>query len=441
MAKLDLSTTIAAHFDTCLHNAGFINLHFKVFKVPIAVWTKDKTLRLIGLYQKRAAKDFISVFAGRPLRPLDLTQPAYSAPSSVFICGSQGSGKSYTLSCMLENFLAASEANTLPRPLTGVVFHYDSFTSDTSGTPCEAAYLSSHQRIKRVYGKIPNVNVEELRFDEADLNTKRMLDMMAAGSVQGGTMPLYLHVVTRILRELRITQQQHHSSFNYLAFKEALEAEDLTAGQRCPLQQRLDTLESFLVNEQVSQVQASSNKKKSAASIKRGTNWAPVAGQLTIVDLSCPCVTAEAACALFNICLSLFLEQPSTIGRVVALDEAHNRDFYQSLKRSLRQPHHLEEDDFIITFPLQKLKLNIYSLFNSDRGQRIILSDPKLLVYDEGEKYPTLSAFVSTFGEPYEPDFPVAEEPIVEWEPEIGGGYDVEVVAGNIERRVEIRLE
>lgn len=71
-----------------------------------------------------------------------------SAPSSVFICGSQGSGKSHTLSCMLENFLAASEANTLPRPLTGVVFHYDSFTSDTSGTPCEAAYLSSHRGIK-----------------------------------------------------------------------------------------------------------------------------------------------------------------------------------------------------------------------------------------------------------------------------------------------------
>jgi len=44
---------------------------------------------------------------------------------------------------------------------------------------------------------------------------------------------------------------------------------------------------------------------------------------MTIVDLSCPCVTAEAACALFNICLSLFLEQASTIGRVVALDEAH----------------------------------------------------------------------------------------------------------------------
>ncbi|PWI64975.1 hypothetical protein PCL_08334 [Purpureocillium lilacinum] len=277
-----------------------------------------------------------------------------SAPSSVFICGSQGSGKSHTLSCMLENCLAVSDANTLPRPLTGVVFHYDCFTSDTSGTPCEAAYLSSHRGIKvrvlcaptnivqirRLYDKVPNVTVEELRFDEADLNTKRMLDMMAAGSVQGGSMPLYLHVVTRILRQLRITQQQHTSKFNYLAFKKALEAEDLTPGQRGPLQQRLDTLESFLVSGQVSKLPVSGKKKQMVVSAKRGTDWAPKvrrspvestvvlaetsqAGQLTVVDLSCPCVTAEAACALFNICLSLFLEQSSTIGRVVALDEAH----------------------------------------------------------------------------------------------------------------------
>jgi len=47
------------------------------------------------------------------------------------------------------------------------------------------------------------------------------------------------------------------------------------------------------------------------------------AGQLTIVDLSCPCVTPEMACSLFSICLSLFLEHDNGIGRVIALDEAH----------------------------------------------------------------------------------------------------------------------
>ena len=41
------------------------------------------------------------------------------------------------------------------------------------------------------------------------------------------------------------------------------------------------------------------------------------------MDLSCPCVTPEMACAMFNMCLDLFLEQDSKIGRIVALDEAH----------------------------------------------------------------------------------------------------------------------
>lgn len=42
-----------------------------------------------------------------------------------------------------------------------------------------------------------------------------------------------------------------------------------------------------------------------------------------VVDLSCPCVTPEMACGLFNMCLSLFIEKDSSIGKVVALDEAH----------------------------------------------------------------------------------------------------------------------
>lgn len=71
-----------------------------------------------------------------------------AAPSSTFICGSQGSGKSHTLSCLLENCLIQSEAGVLPTPLTGLVFHYDSFISDDGGSPCEAAYLATHSHVK-----------------------------------------------------------------------------------------------------------------------------------------------------------------------------------------------------------------------------------------------------------------------------------------------------
>jgi hypothetical protein len=71
-----------------------------------------------------------------------------SAPSSAFICGSQGSGKSHTLSCLLENCLMKSDVSKLDSPLAGLVFHYDSFTSDVKGTPCEAAHISSNPNVK-----------------------------------------------------------------------------------------------------------------------------------------------------------------------------------------------------------------------------------------------------------------------------------------------------
>lgn len=67
-----------------------------------------------------------------------------TSPMSTFICGSQGSGKSHTLSCLLEGCLLKSNAGRLSNPLTAVVFHYDTFICDSGGSPCEAAFLSSH---------------------------------------------------------------------------------------------------------------------------------------------------------------------------------------------------------------------------------------------------------------------------------------------------------
>lgn len=46
-------------------------------------------------------------------------------------------------------------------------------------------------------------------------------------------------------------------------------------------------------------------------------------GNLTIVDLSDPFVDPASACVLFDICIALFLEDRTAVGRVVALDEAH----------------------------------------------------------------------------------------------------------------------
>lgn len=71
-----------------------------------------------------------------------------AAPFSAFICGSQGSGKSHTLSCFLENSLANSQVSKVKTPLSALLFHYDEFIGDMKGNPCEAAYLGSNPKIK-----------------------------------------------------------------------------------------------------------------------------------------------------------------------------------------------------------------------------------------------------------------------------------------------------
>lgn len=105
-----------------------------------------------------------------------------AAPSSIFICGSQGSGKSHTLSCLLENCLLPSRANVLPNPLTGIVFHYDTFFSDNSGSPCEAAYLSSNRGLRvRVLCSPTNIRQIEVQT----------------------TMPVYHQTLTFIIENLQ----------------------------------------------------------------------------------------------------------------------------------------------------------------------------------------------------------------------------------------------
>lgn len=223
-----------------------------------------------------------------------------TAPSSIFICGSQGSGKSHTLSCLLESCLIPEpRLGRLPNPLTAIVFHYDTFVSDTGGTPCEAAYLASDPRVKvrvlcaptnintikvghiratpllpetdektqAIYKRVGKLTIEPLRLDQSDLNTKRMLDLMAFGDK--GQQPLYMSVIQRILRDMRLKQQHQRTKFNYAEFAEHLSKEPLTPDQMRPLNQRLDTLESFLVQKRPKQGLQTAHKALA------GTDWRP----------------------------------------------------------------------------------------------------------------------------------------------------------------------
>ena len=98
-----------------------------------------------------------------------------------------------------------------------------------------------------------------------------MLDLMAVG--QGdGPMPLYMHTVKRILRDMRIVQQATAAKFDYQDFKERLLSCALTPAQLEPLTQRLETLESFMPERQVLM---SRNRRKNPPKL-RSPGWEPV---------------------------------------------------------------------------------------------------------------------------------------------------------------------
>ena len=139
-----------------------------------------------------------------------------NTPWSAFICGSQGSGKSHTLSCMLETAMLHSEApqtlGKLPHPLAGIVFHYDKFTGLSGNQVCEAAYLcsmgipvkvlvspASFGKLQRMYSNLPNVaehlqpTVHPLLFEQHHLDAEIMLKLMAVEATNGAR-PLYMEV-------------------------------------------------------------------------------------------------------------------------------------------------------------------------------------------------------------------------------------------------------
>ena len=136
-----------------------------------------------------------------------------STPWSAFICGSQGSGKSHTLSVLLESCLVRSKLGELAHPLTGIVFHWDSFNSFGSDQVCEAAYLCSagipvrvlvsptnFWKMKAAYENLPGIDphakkpmVIPMLFRDNQLDIRKMMDMMSITDKEG-PVPLYVEV-------------------------------------------------------------------------------------------------------------------------------------------------------------------------------------------------------------------------------------------------------
>jgi hypothetical protein len=153
--------------------------------------------------------------------------------------------------------------------------------------------------LQRIYSSLPNVVVEELRIDQGALNTQRMLDLMAVSSVHG-SMPLYLHTIVRILREMRVLQQkQPGSKFDYRAFIQKVQNVELTEAQLTPLIQRLDTLESFMPTHQsaaysligrgaLQTQQRPKQQHQSKPAGQWGTDWKPKVSACFTLQIQCP---------------------------------------------------------------------------------------------------------------------------------------------------------
>ena len=114
-----------------------------------------------------------------------------NAPYLGVIYGSPRSGKSHTLSCLLESALYASPAGPSPAPSTGLLFHYG---SGLEMHPCEAASLAAYLPVrvlvqedqfddmKKAYsgftGSKHNIHVRPLIFGEKSLDVHSLLDLL-----------------------------------------------------------------------------------------------------------------------------------------------------------------------------------------------------------------------------------------------------------------------
>ncbi|EAU29956.1 predicted protein [Aspergillus terreus NIH2624] len=244
-------------------------------------------------------------------------------PFSAFICGLQGSGKSHTTSCIIENCsLTFPALGNLKKAVSTLVLNFNEYSSNISSQPSEAAFLASimpqyasrqqpipvrvlvsptnFHNLGRMYSQIPNVEVRPFQLQPRHLNISMMLSLMSMG--KNDSMPLYMAQVIRVLREMAIESGGH---FDYAKFRARLDSLRLDRAQTPFLYQRLDLLDSYL--------DLSGRNDKDYF----------IDGGVTILDLSCPFVDANTACILFRIAIDLFLYSHSARGKMIVADEAH----------------------------------------------------------------------------------------------------------------------
>ncbi|KAH6638893.1 hypothetical protein C7974DRAFT_409894 [Boeremia exigua] len=231
-----------------------------------------------------------------------------NVPFSAFICGVQGSGKSHTTSCILENaILRSPNIGHLESPVSSLVFSYGEWSNGGAGFDISEAtflgashadfpdhhakkitvlYSPSNAAIKKLYERFPNVEMIPFRLKAETLDIGTLHTLMAVN--EKSTMPLYMATVEAILR--KIASKSVSGTLNYLEFKRRLAAERFDPVQTTMLKMRMNLLESFL------DLDGTASEP----------DFSP--GEITIIDLSDPFLTTSTACILFKLALERFLQ-------------------------------------------------------------------------------------------------------------------------------------
>ena len=244
-------------------------------------------------------------------------------PFCALAIGVQGTGKSYSVSAIIENcMIDFKPCIECPSPISTLVLHYDQDIHNM----CEAVSMTqlvpqvknihNVKGIKQItvlvspnyykmrqsaYKHIPNCVVLPLSFAWHELTANQILGLMHVDP--SDNMPLYM---TRLLVMLR-DFQKNSKVVDFESFKRQLQALKFEGGQIGPLQQRLDVIECFLSRTNECDLQHIFEQ-----------------GQLVLCDLTDPLLPKEEVNAIFNVLLEKYIGcKTPNASKMVVLDEAH----------------------------------------------------------------------------------------------------------------------
>ena len=290
---------------------------------------------------------------------------------STVILGVQGSGKSHTLSTILEDCLIPGDRRIgrLKYPFSGIVCHFDECGNlPMSMQPCEAARLSvfdgddaqnktpsavqvtvyvspsNLETMQSVYSRYPSIIVRPLILYSKEISARHLLKIISP-DCDNEEVNISDHTIMNILKKIGDNQ------FNLTEFKKLLQDEPIPEIQKASVGIRLNMFEKFLDTEiNMTEINAD-------ISVVVNIRESFKSGSLVIFDLTDPFVSQSFACSIFETLIQNFVETPTNYGKVVVLDDIHkfitpgksSRMLTEYLISLVRQQRHLSVSTVIST--------------------------------------------------------------------------------------------